>query len=562
MSKFLTLQYLLLFIIGILLFSCNNNQQYEGRIKSIETIIEEHPDSALIILDSVMLNCSLNEKNRNRLQLLRVQAKDKSYRDITSDTIIFDVREYFIEKRDHKRAALSSFYCGRVLQEQSKDKEALNEYIIAEEFSQKSNNNNLKALIYSSMGSVFLKQFILSEAKIYFLKAADYFHTAENSRNEIITYNNIGNVCLMNSENDSAFFYYQKGLALAESVKDSVQMSMLRMSIGITYRQQENYGKAIDNFALSAKVLPESSDKSKLLLNLSKTFYDVGEIDSAKYYIKKSLSLTKEDGDIFVKANIYKTLSKIEELTNNYQQSLIYHKKYTETLEKILDENNNKEILELKKKYQYEQFENENNKLKIKQQKIFLIFAIILLLIVLIAVYFYIKSVKNKKIALEKQNEILDAEKKIYQLIEMSKSFDNENNSFRDILLHHFDILRKAATLEKYVKGDSPQEQRLIKLFNEIVYGQTTLNWDQMYKTMNRIHNGLFERLHDKYPSLDEIEFRICSLTYANFTCAEIGIVIGLSANTVQMKRSIIRKKLGVESQGNIQSFLDQQLHI
>ena len=218
--------------------------------------------------------------------------------------------------------------------------------------------------------------------------------------------------------------------------------------------------------------------------------------------------------------------------------------------------------MELKKKYQYEQIENENNKLKIKQQRTYLIFVIVLLVIILIAVYFYIKSVKNNEIALAKQNQILDAEKKIYQLIEMSKSFDNESNTFRNLLLQHFDILRKSATLEKYVNSDNPQEQRLIKLFNEIVYGQTTLNWDQLYNTMNQIHSGLFERLREEYPSLDETEFRICSLTYANFTCAEIGIIIGLSANTVQMKRSIIRKKLGVDPQGNIQIFLDKKLRI
>lgn len=127
-------------------------------------------------------------------------------------------------------------------------------------------------------------------------------------------------------------------------------------------------------------------------------------------------------------------------------------------------------------------------------------------------------------------------------------------------MLQHFDILSKAATLEKYKIGNSQQDSRLINKFNEIVYGQTSLNWDKLYDTMNEIHDRLFDRLKLKYPTLDDNEFRICCLTYAGFNCTETGIIVGFSTNTVQMKRASIRKKLGIETAGNIQEFLDAHL--
>ena len=296
-----------------ILFNIISCQRSNGKITEIlvnlEGVIEQNPDSVLTLLDSIVSPFDLNKEEYNKYLLLQVQAKDKAYKDISSETQLFQVKNYYLKKKDVNNAALATYYCGRILQEQNKDQEAIKEYITAEDYAKETGNNNLRALISSSMGSVFFKQFILSEAKSHFLKAASYFRVAKNSRNEITTYNNIGNTCLLSSENDSALFYYRKGLTLAESVKDSVQMSMLRMSIGVTYRQQENYDEAISNFVLSARILPESSDKSKLLLNLSKTFLSINQLDSARYYVEKSLSLTKKGSDIFVKTGIYKTLS-------------------------------------------------------------------------------------------------------------------------------------------------------------------------------------------------------------------------------------------------------------
>ena len=537
--------------------NCIDKQDYSDQLKRVKNIIEEYPDSTLIILDSIIVY-GLSDSQFNEYNLLYVQAKDKAYKNIAFDTVIFQVKKYFLSKNDLSNSALATYYCGRVFQEQNKDKESMIEYMEAEKYAINS-SDNLKGLIQGNIGELFQKQLLTTKAIHHFFLAIDYFIKAENKRDEIATYNLIGNSYLMVSENDSAFYYYDKGLKLAELINDSIQIAMINLCKGVAYRQIGDHNAAIDYFKQSDNYTVNNSYKSRVYLNISKTFDETGLQDSARLYADKSLVLAKDE-DIFVVTGIYKTLSKIEEGKSNYKQSLDYYKDYTEKLETIVNENKNKEILELQKKYKYEQYQNENNTLKIKQQRLLLIFSTLFFICGLIIFFFYRKSIQNKKVALERENEILDAEKKIFQLIEMSKSYDDREKNFRNILLHHFDILSKAATLEKYVKGDNQQDSRLIKKFNEIVYGQESLNWDLLYHDMNEIHNQLFDRLREKYPGLDETEFRICCLTYAGFSCSEIGIISALSPNTVQMKRSIIRKKLGIESQGNIQEYLDSKL--
>ena len=283
-------------------------------------------------------------------------------------------------------------------------------------------------------------------------------------------------------------------------------------------------------------------------------------IDSAKVYADKALALLPADRDIFVAANIYKILSQIEEKQSNYKQSLEYFKEYADNLRKIVEENKKNEILEIQLKYNKEQFQNENNQLKISKQRIYILFSTALLIICLLALFFYKKSADNKKLVLEKENQILDTEKKIYQLIEMSSSYNTKENPLKNLLLFHFGIIKKAALLKQYVKKDDKHSHFLLNKFNEVVYGTESLNWEMLYQNMNTIYNGLVNRLKECYPELTETEFRVCCLTYADFSCSEIGIILDLSPNTVQMKRSVVRKKLGVESQGNIQIYLQTKL--
>jgi len=113
--------------------------------------------------------------------------------------------------------------------------------------------------------------------------------------------------------------------------------------------------------------------------------------------------------------------------------------------------------------------------------------------------------------------------------------------------------------LENYIRqSDTNRSRLLLRKFNEIVYGQDTLNWERLYRVMNDLHNGFFDLLRERFPLLEEDEFRICCLTYTQFSSSEISIIMGQSINTIQMKRSAIRKKLQIPSKGNIPHFLDK----
>lgn len=550
--------YLPLICTLLLIISCSRQSRVADRImKKAEVLVEQHPDSALILLDSLQNLLDLSKERRYQYILLQVQAKDKNYEDIASDTLIFKAKNYFIKTGDLNKAALASLYSGRVLQAQKRYEQAMTAYLDAENYSGRTKDANFKGLIQSSIGAVYYEQLLKDEAIFRYKAAEACFHEAKNYKNEIIMFNQIGNCFLMKGENDSAFVYYRKGLALADQYRlAGEQVNILRQSIGVAYRQIGHLQRAKVSFKEALAFPADSLEQARLYYNLAQVFNKGDQNDSARYYLEQSLDKLPGKNDNYLAANIYKIWSVIEEKDENYREALTRHKQYSEYVASILDENKSKAVLELQRKYDLQLLQNHNKQLQIEKQQILLIASLVVLFIIILFLFVSRRSIRRKK-------ELLEAEQKIYQLREMARSSaqsrDKKEISFRNTLLEHFDILKKAALLETYIKEDEKKQGAyLIRKFNEIVYGQTDLDWNLLYRAMNDLHDGSYDRLKEIFPVLNESEFRICCLSYEEFSNTEISIVLKYSINTIQAKKTAIRKKLGIRASGNLRDFLDE----
>ncbi|NDV94792.1 hypothetical protein D0T84_07645 [Dysgonomonas sp. 521] len=546
----------IILIIPIFYFSCSSeSKNAREHINIAESLIESKPDSALALLDSVLYPENLSNQNMNRYYLLWVQARDRSHKDISKDTIIFKVKNYYKRKDNAEKAALACFYSGKVLRAQKNNKDAMTAYMEAETYADQTQENyNVKGLIQSHIGYLYYNELLQDEALTRFKKAVNYFEKAKNFKNEAYTLRDIGNSFLLKKESDSAFYYYQKGLDIADISKDSVCQSSIRMNIGAIFKKQEDYVKSKEYLNDAIIYASNPLTKAKIYSTLAQVLNSENKNDSAIYYFEKSLDLLKGDNDPFISFKIYKSLSEIEEAKNNYTKALEYNKDCITNLYNIYEKNENQSILEIQKKYDFELIKNTNNRLLIQRQFLIIVMLGLGLIILVIFFYFYYKNQK-------KGRALLEAEQKIIQLSQMAKSYNKKEDSFRNKLLHHFDILKKSALLEGFLREDEKKYgEKLLKKFNEIVYNQATLDWNILYQTMNELHDGFFDSLRETFPQLDESEFRICCLIYSDFTNSEISIIMGQSINTVTSKRSTIRKKIGVKDYGNIVDYLNSSV--
>ena len=254
-------------------------------------------------------------------------------------------------------------------------------------------------------------------------------------------------------------------------------------------------------------------------------------------------------------ADFYLASTSIKERELDYKGALQDHKVYTNYIDSIFGQAKDAALLDIEKKYKFEQLKNDNMTLTLEKQRILLYSTIGGLLSLFVIMLFYRRNALIKK-------QELEAEQKVYHLMDMAKTFNEKEQSFRSVLLHQFDIVRKTATLSNYIRKEDEKSNKLLKKFNEIVYGKEGLNWDVLYETLNDLQSGFFKHLRERFPDLAEDEFRICCLTCADFIREEIGIIMEMSVSSVQSKRNIIRKKLGIPSTGKIKTFLAQDVSL
>ena len=155
-----------------------------------------------------------------------------------------------------------------------------------------------------------------------------------------------------------------------------------------------------------------------------------------------------------------------------------------------------------------------------------------------------------------------ELEEKIIQLNNLAEKYNQKEKTFTSYLLKNFNILKKVSILKIYTnKNQSHKDEFWVKKFNEIVYGQDSLDWSTLYDVMNELHNNFFIKLKNLYPQLKDTEFRILCLTYSGFSTEEIAIVLNLSLNTINTRRSAIRKSIGIPAFANLRDFLNDKLN-
>jgi len=103
----------------------------------------------------------------------------------------------------------------------------------------------------------------------------------------------------------------------------------------------------------------------------------------------------------------------------------------------------------------------------------------------------------------------------------------------------------------------------MIQRINKIFYGEKKIEeqWETILKFINLVRPSFVKQAESAFPNLSTYEFRICVLTYAGFKIQEIAIILNQKPNTIQTRRSSIRRKMGLEAGADIADFLDRYLN-
>lgn len=130
-----------------------------------------------------------------------------------------------------------------------------------------------------------------------------------------------------------------------------------------------------------------------------------------------------------------------------------------------------------------------------------------------------------------------------------------DSSTLRGIMLRQLGIIKMVA------ETPTEQNREMLRKISSID-GETNgelVDWENLFELIDNLYSGFYSKLHRKYGELlTQKEEQIIVLMLAGFSTKEISVITGQTTATIYVRKSSIRKKLGVPEKEDIVVFLKQ----
>ena len=204
----------------------------------------------------------------------------------------------------------------------------------------------------------------------------------------------------------------------------------------------------------------------------------------------------------------------------------------------------------------------ENELLKLKEKNQQLLLMTILGGIVLSLLFFVILYSRQRKINAIRE-EMFAKDKQFLETINKQKAVELEfkNKEILDFALHiseKNEILNEIKTKLK----ELPQKESLLKTrVNDIMmFINNTIDQNSdkvaLYAEIDDVKDSFLQKIAVLFPDLTEKEIRVASLVRMQMSSKQIGQQLNITPASVDNYRSVLRKKMQIPKEQNLQEFL------
>ena len=173
---------LILLFLLLAMIACNDPKSVTDALHRAEALMNEHPDSALSILNAISPDEMGQNSTRAHYALLYTQAQDKNYIDEVNDSLISVAVDYYRNTDDTRHKFLSYYYKGRILANAENYLDATTCYIEAEQLADAVGDDYLVGLLYAEMGRIYRLYYDYPKSLEAHQKAAECYERAGKIR--------------------------------------------------------------------------------------------------------------------------------------------------------------------------------------------------------------------------------------------------------------------------------------------------------------------------------------------------------------------------------------------
>ena len=552
---------LVVLVLSLFIHACSNYPQVPGLIEA-EKIMEEKPDSALLILNNIENIDQLSEKDHATYCLLLTQAQDLNYITHTSDSLIRIAATYFEKHKEMHKASLSYYYMGRVNADIYDALKAQEYYLKALEIGENTKDYHLLARICNNLGTLYNYQDIHDMALPIQKKALYYLKQEQKQDTVNISYvlRNIARIFTLMNLKDSAIIYHEQALQYS----NPTNISSILVDLGNIYIQNSEYNKAKEYIDLAQSSTNMPKTLFPIYLSKGKFFSAINQLDSAKFYLTRcSLS-----SNIYTKAGSLHHLAKIALKEHNLNDYVKYTEAYSELRDSITNHSHFENIRRVQSMFNYQRIAKEKDIFEKKAtQRMILIYQVTLLFsIIIVALIFIFRKEKKKKKRLAEikeqqykrsQQYIEDNKKQIIQLTEMLHSKQTEMSEVEKKLYEARKLMLEMENRQIFEKQgailllekDFHNSSLYIRIHRDDNIQLSSSEWEELHQLIDATYPNFTNRLIKLYPQISIEEIHICYLVKMQLSIKKIASIMHITSSGVSQCRRRLYKKFTGEPQ-------------
>ncbi|MBD5196688.1 MAG: hypothetical protein HDS89_04435 [Bacteroidales bacterium] len=181
----------------------------------------------------------------------------------------------------------------------------------------------------------------------------------------------------------------------------------------------------------------------------------------------------------------------------------------------------------------------------------------IVALMVLAGAFWIIITHRQRERENEERIEALQKMIDEYKSIPAAQDIEiNDASTLRSVMLKQLGIIKMVA------ETPTEQNREMLRKISSID-GETNgelVDWENVYKIIDNLYSGFYGKLHSRYGDiLSSKEEQIIVLMIAGFSTKEISVITGQTTSTIYVRKTSIRKKLGVPEKEDIVRHLHDQ---
>ena len=405
MNKIPTILLLLGFL---LLMACNDPKHVTDTLHRAEALMNEHPDSALTLLQSVSPDEMGQNRTRALYALLYTQAQDKNYIDESNDSLISVAVDYYRNTDDVRHQFLSYYYKGRVHFNTKDYLNATSCYMEAEQLADAVGDDYLTGLLYAELGRIYRLYYDYPKSLEAYQKAAECYERAGKIRHRNYMWLNQSDVCRNMEQYEDSERFLRLALEAAKKEDDMFLVESCLGSLVIQSVEQGQMATAKKFYSELMVLAGENGGTAYFMGQLSKMYLSEKDYLRARQSIekgwKRAESRIDSVGLYFSSAELLKSLG---EEKAAYDELIKGVSLQNDEAHQALQQ----PVLTAQRDYLSEKLEFEAYKLRIRKF-INLLSILFLLLLLGASVYVFVRLFKKHKKESQKAISDLKNEKK------------------------------------------------------------------------------------------------------------------------------------------------------